>query len=106
MLTSVGKLIFSSAIALIISSGCSYDDDAESSSIVRASGIVLDMSKFDGCGLVIETEEHILEPTNIEAFDIELADSTAVSFSYSIAYEQASLCMMGTIVTLYELNKY
>jgi hypothetical protein len=88
----------------LLFSECSKNDHAGSD---LDSGILMDWSKFDGCGWVIELDNHdhtILEPDNLSQFSIDLTDSLSVKISYYINPDQSSSCMAGTVIHLNEIS--
>jgi|GEM_PF-2501200 len=89
--------------------GCASNDDADSLgfAIYTQEGMLIDMSKFDGCGWVLEyynNSKHYLEPNNISAFENVISDSTYVVVRYSKS-DSKSQCMLGDVVTFYDIEK-
>jgi hypothetical protein len=91
------------AVLSLAGFGCAVDDDSAMYEYVN--GQLIDMSKFAGCGWVIDYEGHKLEPQNIADFAIVLADSIQVRFAYDVATDQNSECMMGTVVKLIDIYR-
>ena len=97
------RLSILTAMLLSVGAGCSVDSDAALYEYVD--GQLVDMTKFKGCGWVIEYDGYTLEPMNIDDFSIELTDSVRVRFAYDIADNQNSECMMGTVVKLIDIYR-
>lgn len=89
------------ALVLVFSSACTSDDDG--CAVEYVDGMLIDMGKFDGCGWVVEYDNCMLEPTNLDEFNIDLADSMSVRFAYAVSKEQVSACMVGTVVDLLDI---
>ena len=81
--------------------GCSSDDDV----VKYNDGMLVDYSKFTGCGWVIESDNERFEPTNLDKFDtvIVLIDSMKVRFACVEEDDQTSSCMVGTVVRLIDI---
>jgi hypothetical protein len=81
--------------------GCSKDDESDLS---YYHGILLNMSAFDGCGWIIEIDDQaIVEPSNLNEFNIILKDSARVGIRYHVANNQNSNCMMGTVINILDI---
>ncbi|MBO7495027.1 MAG: hypothetical protein J6T98_00625 [Salinivirgaceae bacterium] len=92
------------AIVLLVAGvGCSTDEDAAKYEYVD--GLLVDMSKFSGCGWIIDYDGYTLEPFNIDDFGMDMADSVTVRFAYEIHSNQNSECMMGTVVRLIDIYR-
>ena len=81
--------------------GCSSDGDV----VKYNDGMLVDYSKFTGCGWVIESDNERFEPTNLDKFDsvIVLIDSMKVRFAYVEEDDQTSSCMVGPVVKLIDI---
>lgn len=66
-------------------------------------GKLVDMSKFDGCNWVIESEKLFYEPSNLAAFNIDLVDSIDVRFAYEIEKDKNIGCKMGQPIKLIDI---
>ncbi len=81
--------------------GCSTDSD-----VARyVDGMLIDYTAFDGCGWVIDSDNQLFEPTNIDdtCFRIHLVDSVKVRFAYTEDEDQKSLCRVGTVIKLLDI---
>ena len=81
--------------------GCSNDND-----VARyVDGMLVDYTAFDGCGWVIDSDNQLFEPLNIEdtCFRIHLVDSVKVRFAYTEDVDQKSLCRVGTVIKLLDI---
>lgn len=98
----MGKIamVILSAIAIF---SCSAEDADIDSAVFSETGIMVDMSKFDGCGWVFKYDDTSLEPANLSDFYISLVDSMPVGIRYLKADNQNSTCMLGTVVTLVDI---
>mgnify|MGYP007070240832 CR=1 FL=1 len=88
---------------------CASVDDADSFgfAIYTQEGMLVDMSKFDGCGWVLEyynNSKRYLEPNNISEFEDVVSDSMYVVVRYSKS-DSKSQCMLGDVVTFYDIEK-
>ena len=83
--------------------GCSTDGDV----VKYSDGMLVDYSKFAGCGWIIESDNDRFEPTNLDKFDtiIVLTDSMKVRFACVEEDDQTSGCMVGTVVKLIDICK-
>ena len=96
-----------SVLALAVSAagfGCSADSDV----VKYNDGMLVDYSKFTGCGWIIETDRQPFEPTNIDDTNIvkfNLIDSMKVRFACVEEDDQTSGCMVGTVVKLIDICK-
>lgn len=91
-------------VFVLVITRCSKNDSTNTN---LSSGILMNWSKFDGCGWVIELDNHdhtILEPNNLGQFPITLTDSLPVNFTYEIAPNQSSSCMAGTVVKIIDIT--
>lgn len=93
----------SAVTALLSISGFGCSTDSEKDSYAYVDGLLVDMGKFDGCGWVVEYDNCMLEPTNLDEFNIDLADSMSVRFAYVVSKDQVSACMIGTVVDLLDI---
>lgn len=89
------------ALVLVFSSACTSDDDG--CAVEYVDGMLIDMGKFDGCGWVLEYDGCMLEPSNLNQFNLTLTDSLSVRFAYAVSKEQVSACMVGTVVDLLDI---
>lgn len=65
------------------------------------SGILRNLTGLDGCGWVIElTDESRLEPINLDAYDLELAENKEIIFKYHQRGDLASICMVGLVIEI------
>ncbi len=65
------------------------------------SGLLKNFTGFDGCGWVIALSDNsIIEPVNLEDFDIELEESKSVRVCYHLSTGMQSACMAGEIVEI------
>jgi hypothetical protein len=64
------------------------------------------MTGFDGCGFVFEinNKSKSLEPINLGDFLTSYKDGDKFWLKYKIAEGQASICMVGDIITIVELK--
>ncbi|MCA0431326.1 MAG: hypothetical protein LCH32_12575 [Bacteroidetes bacterium] len=66
---------------------------------------------FDGCGWTIEVKNpvtnkvEVLEPTNLNAFNLTLVSGKTVKFTYK-TIDKFSVCMLGPIVELEFISYY
>lgn len=60
-----------------------------------------DYTGLDGCGLVIKLQTgEVLEPTNLNSFNITPTDGMKVWVKYHELSGMASICMVGPIVEI------
>lgn len=60
---------------------------------------------FDGCGWLLKLENNeILEPINLNQYNINLVDGTLAYVTYENAEGMASICMMGKMVKICSLE--
>jgi len=86
--------------------GCASDDDSDAGlEIHQESGMLIDISKFEGCGWVFQYDNYILEPQNLSDFDITLTDSMPVDIRYYVLQDQKTTCKMGLVVCLVDIEK-
>lgn len=100
----MGKIaiVILSVIAIF---SCSAEDAEMESAVFSETGILVDMSKFDGCGWVFKYDNNTLEPYNLSRFDITPVDSMPVGIRYLKVENQNSTCMLGTVISLVEIWK-
>ena len=100
----MGKIaiVILSAIAIF---SCSAEDAEKETAVLSETGILVDMSKFDGCGWVFKYDNITLEPYNLSKFDITPTDSMPVGIRYFLSASQNSTCMIGTVISLVEIWK-
>lgn len=69
-------------------------------------GTLRDETGFDGCSWLIELDaidqfgNKMLEPINLESFNLNLVSGHRVKFNYMPKADRVSPCMRGTIVEL------
>lgn len=64
-----------------------------------------DYHGLDGCEWIIELKNgERLEPTNLDAFDIQLANGKKICLRYAERHDLMSICMVGKTVDILELN--
>jgi hypothetical protein len=62
--------------------------------------------EIDGCTWLIELQhKKILQPTNIEKFNIKLKDGKRIKFTFKSLKNVAGFCMVGEIVEIIEIKK-
>lgn len=93
-------MVILSAIAIF---SCSVEDAETENVVLSETGILVDMSKFDGCGWVFKYDNNTLEPYNLSRFDITLTDSMPVGIRYLIVDNQNSTCMIGMVISLVDI---
>lgn len=65
---------------------------------------LFDYTGLDGCSWIIKLEdEKVLEPTNLQDFDIELKEGKKVWIKYTEQTDLASICMVGPIVSIEDI---
>jgi hypothetical protein len=65
------------------------------------SGLLKSFTGLDGCGWVISLSDNtIIEPVNLDDFDIELEENKSVSVRYHQSTGMQSSCMAGEIVEI------
>lgn len=64
------------------------------------------LTGFDGCGFVfaVNNKSKSLEPINLSDFITNYNDGDKFWLKYKIAEGQASICMVGDIITIIELK--
>ena len=90
------KTIFLSFLLVTIFSACNRTacDNAQAATIEDYTGL-------DGCGLVIKLQNGaVLEPTNLNDFNITPTDGMKVWVKYHEVSGMASICMVGPIVEI------
>ncbi len=61
---------------------------------------------IDGCTWLIELKDKkILQPVNIEKFNLKLKDGKKLKFTYAPLKKSAGFCMMGDMVELLDVKK-
>lgn len=100
--TTMGRFIMFILSTLAIFS-CSVEDASNDSSVLTETGILVDMSKFDGCGWGFKYDDNTLEPTNLSKFNITPVDSMPVGIRYVLSDNQTSTCMIGTVIALIDI---
>jgi hypothetical protein len=79
---------------LFVSCNRSSCDNAQAATIEDYTGL-------DGCGLVIKLQNGtVLEPTNLNDFNITLTDGVKVWVKYHELSGMGSICMVGSIVEI------
>ena len=79
--------------------GCTEDGD-----VARyVDGMLVDYTAFDGCGWVIDSDNQLFEPLNVNEFAIDLTDSLRVRFAYVEDDDQKSDCRVGTVISLLDI---
>lgn len=62
---------------------------------------LFDYTGLDGCSWIIKLEdEEVIEPVNLQDFDIELIEGKKVWIKYTVQNNLASICMVGSIVNI------
>jgi hypothetical protein len=90
------KLIFYVFISILALSSCKRTscENAQAATIEDYTGL-------DGCGLVIKLQSgEVLEPTNLNGFDITPVDGMKVWVKYHEVQNVMSICMVGPIVEI------
>lgn len=78
--------------------GCSENGD-----VARyVDGMLVDYTKYTGCGWVLELPDDRLEPININDFKLDLTDSLKVRFAYVVDNDSISECHL-TVVRLLDI---
>jgi hypothetical protein len=94
------KIILFSALGFLVFS-CSKSHEGMTKATLK------DYTGLDGCGMVIELENgDAIEPTNLTEFSssVSIADGQKVWVNYH-EVELASICMVGPIVQIDELEE-
>ncbi len=87
-------ILFALSILLLVSCNRSTCDNAQAATIEDYTGL-------DGCGLVIKLQNGtVLEPTNLNSFNITPTDGMKVWVKYHELSGMASICMVGPIVEI------
>ncbi len=90
------KIIFLVVIALIHFS-CEKENNCENSQ----KGILKNLTGLDGCGWIIQlSDSTMLEPINLEDFDIELIENKSVCIRFHERTDLGSYCMVGKVVEI------
>ncbi|RIJ49942.1 hypothetical protein D1614_04155 [Maribellus luteus] len=90
------------SLILFISSCEKSDSD---SSKDYKSGKLKNLTGLDGCGWVIELDDKSkLEPLNLDAFDLELAENKEIKFKYHERTDLGSYCMVGVVAEIDEIK--
>ncbi|MFA5648016.1 MAG: hypothetical protein WC951_06875 [Bacteroidales bacterium] len=64
-------------------------------------GILKNLTGLDGCGWIIQLRDStMLEPINLDDFDIELIENKSVCIQFQERNDLGSYCMVGKIVEL------
>ncbi len=93
-------------IALIVVSILCLQACSRTSCEDAQAATIKDYTGLDGCGLVIKLENgQVLEPTNLNDFNINPEDGTKVWITYHELQNAASICMVGPIVSIDCLTK-
>lgn len=90
------RVFFLLTFVLLIFSACNRTscDNAQAATIVDYTGL-------DGCGLVIKLQTgEVLEPTNLNGFNITPTDGMKVWVKYHELQDVMSICMVGPIVEI------
>lgn len=90
------RVFFLLTFVLLIFSACNRTscDNAQAATIVDYTGL-------DGCGLVIKLQTgEVLEPTNLNGFNITPSDGMKVWVKYHELQDVMSICMVGPIVEI------
>ena len=86
------------ASACMASQGASLVSIVKASDVVNTQGIIVDRRDVDGCQFLIKLKNGDLLEANVpEKFR---TDGLTVDISYAKSSGKASICMMGTIITL------
>lgn len=60
-----------------------------------------DYTGLDGCSWIIKLEnDEVLEPLNLQDFGIELQEGKNIWVKYSVSTNTASICMVGSMITI------
>jgi len=90
------KALFYLSFLLLIFSACNRTscENAQAATIEDYTGL-------DGCGLVIKLQNgNVLEPVNLNDFNITPTDGMKVWVKYHEVSGMASICMVGPIVEI------
>jgi hypothetical protein len=83
-------------LAILFLFSCKKGDceDAEKATFKDATGT-------DGCGMLIELSDgKLLEPQNLNEFDITVEDGNKIWVSYHLAESGGTICMVGDVVVI------
>lgn len=87
---------FLSFLLLIILVSCSKSTSCTSA----IKGKLKNYTGLDGCGWVIEANDKVYEPVNLNEFDSTLLDENqAIYFTYE-SFQGGSICMVGEMIQL------
>ena len=92
------KILLLSLVVLTLTIySCNKESECENSHSAK----LVNMIGLDGCSWMIELNNGtILEPTNLNDFNINLQQNQKIWVVYHTAGQMASICMHGEIVTI------
>lgn len=69
-------------------------------------GKIVNLNGLDGCGWLIELDNGSkIIPTNLDTFDIEIAEGKKVNVNYTEKDDMAGICMAGKIAEINCINQ-
>ena len=87
---------------IILISSCEKEN-----TLLKGTGILKNLTGFDGCGWVIQTDQSgttkTFEPINLSDFDVVLTEGKKVDFFY-YKTTSGSICMVGDVIKLTSLR--
>lgn len=93
------RSIIAIVLSMFVLTACETDPPANGYQMHN--GHLRNYTGLDGCGWVIVDEDNtVFEPINLDEFGIELVDYASISFTYQELNDMASICMVGPIIEL------
>ena len=63
-------------------------------------GTIVDYTGVDGCGVLVQNDIETFEVLNWAEMNFMPEDGMEICFDYNVEYDWASICMMGSMITI------
>ena len=63
-------------------------------------GTIVDYTDFGGCGVLVQNDNETFEVLNWHEMHFMPEDGMEICFDYNVEYDLASICMMGSMITI------
>ena len=96
----IKKILYTLVLIIPMNLVSCDNDDSELECDLSNQGIIVDWTGLDGCGLLIQADSTTYEVVNWSEMNFIPQDNMKVCFEFDFAEDDASICMVGTIIIL------